>query len=102
MKTDLKDIEDVLPEKLSELLLFALADLEAVEEMLDINISMDNWNIREPYNNCSVCHAGAVVVNTFNVRAYLENDIMPSTFRQSISNKLKAMQHFDMRFIKGK
>jgi hypothetical protein len=53
-----------LPDKPSELLMVAMEDLEKIETMEKIKINMSSW-----VDNCEVCHAGAVMINSLGVDA---------------------------------
>ena len=55
------DIE--VPQKLSELILLAVADVELIEKRLDARICMDDWvQFGMDKNVCLVCLAGAMMV----------------------------------------
>ena len=78
-----------LPNKPSELLMLALEDME---KSLDkgYEIRMSNWV--EP--KCSVCMAGAIMLNTLNVldeEAYFPD---PEIFDQNTRDKLYAINAF--------
>ena len=55
------DVNDPLPNVLSDLILVALNDLEAVKGIDGMGINMNQW---VDVDNCTVCLAGAVLVNT--------------------------------------
>lgn len=53
----------MLPEKLSELLELALADLEVVKALPGYHINMQTYYRRSDDDSCQVCLAGACMVN---------------------------------------
>lgn len=59
-----------LPDKLSDLILVALADLERAEQSPNVHINMGDWRAFYKYTQnqyCSVCFAGAVMIGTLNL-----------------------------------
>lgn len=69
-----------LPNKPSEILKVALADLEAVEAMPDkFQINMSRWVRKPAVGPCEVCHAGAVMVRTLNCQLKSVSVINPET-----------------------
>lgn len=85
-----------LPEKKSEILEIALKDLIAVEQMDKYTIDMGTWcEVDLNYGTCTVCLAGAVMMNTLKATPVLQNDwtdqvgLIPSNFEPSIMDKLR-------------
>lgn len=75
-----------LPNKLSDLLMLALTDLEQVENDPRYKVSMLHWH--EPNGKCSVCLAGSVMART--LRAPLAEPLAPSDFGSN-AQKLRAL-----------
>lgn len=88
---DLKQIEDTLPIKLSELIRLAIKDLNKVEKMPDYVVDMGAWHSEHfLYSNiCKVCLAGSVMA----CELKLEHGRLatPYYFNQSLSYKLNAL-----------
>lgn len=93
----LKQIKDTLPDKLSDLLLVSLADIEKVENSKKFKFDMNSW-VDGFENSCYVCHAGAVMVGTLAEQPYMKKilkkdyyDLGPDRFKKTIRNKLYAI-----------
>lgn len=86
-----------LPDKPSALLLLALQDIDAMEKA-GHTIDMGEWVYKDLDGKCSVCLAGAVMLNRFpEVEKTLETisgSFVPSDFPGSISLKLHALDAF--------
>jgi hypothetical protein len=87
----------ILPDKLSELLKWALADLSRVEKDPTYRIDMSDWH-RPGYTNtprkapekvCYVCLAGAVMTRACKP----EHNIYPDEFEQPVRKKLIALDY---------
>lgn len=80
----MKKETNTLPDKLSDLILLALADLELAEQSSDVHIDMSNWRKQcstfSPYV-CSVCFAGVVIIGS------LKFSKRGSGIPESISNR---------------
>src|SRR5690242_14702523 len=76
-----------LPEKLSELILVALADLEAVERDPDYLVEMCSWH--EPNGKCKVCFAGSVMARSLN--APLRKFVRPGSYDLHTESRLLAL-----------
>lgn len=78
-----------LPDKLSELILVALEDLEKAEKHPDYHVDMGLWHC--PNGRCSVCFAGSVMAFglgvSHNSRAY------PSDFSPQVGDKLSKLNY---------
>lgn len=85
--------KDVLPDKLSDLILVALADLEKVEADPRYEVAMWTWHQEDIFNKnitvCQVCFAGSVMAKTFNCK--LNKEASPSDFPVSAERKLRAL-----------
>lgn len=93
---DCTNIKDTLPNKLSELLIVALEDLEQIENDPNYDIDMGEWYKPKVRNNsgrdvCTVCHAGAVMVNSLNLKPSFRMNLHPDDFTSTITNKLMAI-----------
>jgi hypothetical protein len=85
-----------LPDKPSELLTLALADLESVEKDPRYRVDMGDWH--KPYPEyCSVCLAGAVMAQTINMSPKKLG--VPSSFSKEISGKLLALDAIRRGFV---
>jgi hypothetical protein len=86
----------MLPDKPSELLTLALADLESVESDPRYVIDMDLWH--KPYRDrCAVCLAGAVIARTMGESPRVMLTV--ADFPEAISPKLFALNDFRMGYI---
>lgn len=82
-----------LPDKPSELIRLALADLEKVEADPAFEIDMDVWFIRRRLRPvCAVCQAGAVMAMTLNAERTREH--YPRQWDQDTALKLLALNDF--------
>jgi hypothetical protein len=94
-----------LPDKPSELLKVALADLEAVEGDSRYNIDLLTWHEPNEYGDgrCVVCLAGSVMAKSLG--ADIELDLGPSAEDLGISiatsNKLYALNNFRIGLIRA-
>lgn len=82
-----------LPDKMSELILVALADLCKVEKLKDrFEIDMEQWHVGNDYtasNKCVVCFAGSVLAMTLGVPDDRNED--GSSFPSRINKKIDAI-----------
>lgn len=80
---------NTLPDKPSELILCALADLEKCEADPHYKINMGLWH-RKTFRECHVCLAGSVMAQSLGV---IETEtVAPSSFPEAeIRNKLYAL-----------
>ncbi len=91
-----------LPEKPSELIRVALADLEKCEDDPELVIDMGDWVVPTPlsgFSLCEVCLAGAVMVKSLDCdtgRRWTPHDLEPEGYRNSVSGKLFALNDFRM------
>lgn len=76
-----------LPDKLSALILVALADLTKAEQSPLYKIDMTVWH--SPNSHCSVCFAGAVLA--FSLGFSPQTRFLPTTLPKTINNKLFAL-----------
>lgn len=85
-----------LPEKPSELIRVALADLDKIEKTPGYEIVMSDWHV--PFGGrCEVCLAGAVIASQ---RPTLKNeDLQPYHFPPATCGALEALNQFRMGFI---
>lgn len=92
--------EPKLPKKLSNLILAALEDAEAVIGHPKFGLNMGRWSrLGGPRNSiCYVCLAGAVMANRFHVSPVMEDflpglniDNAPSDFGDDVENKFLAL-----------
>jgi hypothetical protein len=91
-----RDVEDVLPDKPSELIRVALADLEKVERDERFSIDMDETYHGHVYgvSGCVVCLAGAVIAQQL-APGHEDCYIQPSDFESgSLRRKLRALNSF--------
>jgi hypothetical protein len=79
-----------LPDKPSELLLVALADLEAVEQDKRYVVNMRVWH--EANGQCAVCLAGSVMAKTLNVSPV--DSVIPDVFDVDAYDKLLTLDDF--------
>lgn len=83
----------VLPDKMSELILVALADLCKVEKLKDsFEIDMEQWHVGNDYtasNKCVVCFSGSVMAMTLGVPDDRNED--GSSFPSRINKKIDAI-----------
>lgn len=91
-------IECMLPDKPSELIRLALADLEKIEADPRYEVDMSTWHKPEftfdgqMRSVCAVCFAGAVMAKTCNIP--LEELIQPEQFEEDQMNKFAALDAF--------
>ncbi len=80
-----------LPNKLSDLIVVALADLKACEQDDKYIINMGEWHRPMPQGVCFVCLAGAVMAQTCKIR--ITDNIKPYSlrFRDDSTKKFKAI-----------
>lgn len=82
-----------LPDKPSELIRVALADLRKVEAMPSVyRVDMNDWHVPHPDGVCEVCLAGAVMAQTFG--APPECRTMPRDCGLEVREKLDALDSF--------
>lgn len=83
-----------LPDKPSELIRVALADLRKVEAMPDVyKIDMGDWHaVDDDSNHCFVCLAGSVMAQTLKVDA--GSNCEPWDFDEVTCGKLEALNEF--------
>lgn len=87
-----------LPDKPSELILVALADLEAVEKDPAYTVDMAKWH-RFEGGTCFVCLAGAVLAKT--VGLYPQETVGPHSVKTEISDKMRALDSFRTGDVAG-
>lgn len=91
-----------LPNKPSELLLLALADLEVIETDSNYLIDMITWHspfrpiIGEPYK-CAICLAGAVLAKSFKLKRHVIID--NNDLDTKIGLKLQSLDAFRMGYL---
>jgi hypothetical protein len=89
MNNDQAGKSGVLPEKLSDLIATALADMQRVRRLKEYRIDLDVWHA--PSNGkCSVCFAGAVMAGTLQ-RSPDEHLEITSFANRHESARLKAL-----------
>lgn len=89
-----------LPDKPSELLLLALADLEAVERDPRYRVNMATW-LERVDGVCYVCFAGAVMAQTCGVGDSItprDGDI-EDVFGKKVGRKLRALDYFRLGWV---
>ena len=82
----------MLPDKLSELIIVALKDIEAVRNTPGMEINMSDWHTPVIKGNgmiCQVCFAGAVMSQSLHANPASQLD--PDDFDGDISHKLEAL-----------
>ena len=77
-----------LPDRLSDLILVAVEDLEKVEASSRYKVSMHCWHLPHT-DHCGVCLAGSVMA--FSLGADPDVSIMPHSFPPNINAKLRAL-----------
>ncbi len=81
-----------LPDKPSELLLLALADLEKAEADSNYFVSMSHWHSSVPsILKCFVCMAGSVMA--FSLNASLRERRDPTDYPDRINDQLRAIDY---------
>lgn len=78
-----------LPEKASDLIRVALADLETIEADPRYMIDMEMWH--KPNSHCKVCLAGAVMAARVDAP---KEDLVPSSFGRHTGVRLSALNEF--------
>lgn len=86
-----------LPDKPSELLALALADLAKVEKSLRYEVCMEYWHLPTEDGVCQVSMAGALMAKTLKVDRFKE--FKPSDFETDTKNNLLAIEYFRMGFL---
>lgn len=83
-----------LPDKPSELIRVALADIRLVEEDDRYVMDMDDWHSLRPHNTykCHVCVAGAVMAKS--LKAKRLEYVSPKNYSPSVRKKLVALDNF--------
>ena len=81
-----------LPDKPSELIRLALADLRKCEADPRYVIDMAEWHRPVTSELCSVCLAGSVMARSLGRDIWI--DLVPSTFESDTRNKLHALDYF--------
>ena len=82
---------NTLPDKPSELINVALADLAKVEQSKKYEVDMDTWH--DPSAGiCYVCLAGAVMAKS--LQASPDKSLLPSMHNGGLSGKLSALDEF--------
>ena len=82
---------DQLPDKPSELLALAVADLAKVEASPEYEVNMDDWHQPKKGGVCCVCMAAAVMAKTLKVDRLITR--MPSDFETDTRKKLSAIDY---------
>lgn len=91
-KSKVKKTKSVLPDKLSELLMVALKDLEKAEESPKHQINMRTWHGGSTeHEECEVCLAGSVMAFTLNTPH--NEPSYPGLFSINTMRKLLALNH---------
>lgn len=88
------DIEDILPNKLSDLLEVALGDLEKVENDKRYVVDMDTWHTYQKSNTrnvCCVCLAGSVMAKSLG--ASVNETIVGGQYNETIAAKLAVLDY---------
>ena len=80
-----------LPDKPSDLLTLALADLKKVERSSKYKVAMSKWHMPTADGACAVCMAGAVIAKTLEVERFKERT--PSAFETDTEKKLCAIDY---------
>lgn len=89
-RSDTLAIPDTLPDKPSELIRLAIADLEKIEADSKYKVDMSEWHYPiSGTRQCCACFAGAVMAGQLDCNAGL--DYQPQDFVDSIYCKLKAL-----------
>jgi hypothetical protein len=85
-------IVDTLPNKPSELLTLALADLAKVERSKRYKVNMSNWHVPIRTDLCQVCLGGSVLAKSLNYPFNLEfkTNLVPD----SVIEKVVALNRF--------
>ncbi len=78
-----------LPNKLSDLILVAVADLEDVEKDERYKVHMGDWHHPERDGKCFVCLAGSVMAKR--LKAIPSAVLWPESFDKEIEKKLVAL-----------
>ena len=89
--------EDTLPNKPSDLIIVALADLEKVEANPNYVIQMDTWHMPSDDGRCVVCLAGSVIASTLNHDRFKTGH--PGDFSGAIPDKLDALNDFRSGYL---
>lgn len=84
----------LLPNKLSDLLVIALADLKACEEDDNYTIYMRDWHKPNDIGQCEVCMAGAVMAKTLGTAKDVRHEPFQDLFTP---NRPKLMAINDVR-----
>lgn len=98
---DSKRIGGALPDKPSDLIELALADLEKVEATPELyRVTMGTWYYRaKDEKHCLVCLAGSVMAQTLGCGALGSHrsdwsGLEPSDFQGDLPDKLRALDYF--------
>lgn len=83
-----------LPDKASELIRLALADLRKSEENPNHVINMMEWHAPFPCERCMVCLAGAVMANTLKIPDNVSASPSNGSFSTDTCKKLIALNAF--------
>lgn len=89
-----------LPDKPSELIRLALADLEKVEASKEYVVTMSRYhepNGAHGSRRCQVCFAGAVIASTLGMPP--EIDAFPESFDRDTALKLFALNEFRQGWV---
>lgn len=87
-----------LPDKLSELIRVALADLEKCEKDVKYKINMNVYHCGS-HNDCHVCFAGVVMSQT--LEAPIDVYLLPLDFGPAVGNKLAALDRLRKGEVKS-
>lgn len=82
--------ENALPEKFSDGILLALADLKAAELNPEYRIAMHTWHAPRD-GQCVVCFAGSVMAGTLGCD--IDKEFDPADFGGDIAGKLTALDY---------
>ena len=86
-----------LPNKPSELLALALADLAKVERSSKYEVDMDDWHAPTTKGVCNVCMAASVMAKTLNVDRF--ETFTPGDFETDTQKKLRAIDRLRKGYL---
>jgi hypothetical protein len=92
-----------LPDKASELIRLAVADLKAAEKSKEYLVDMGYWHLpdvrcSDNRERCLVCFAGAVMARTMNIPP--RSHVDPYAFPTEEKKKLLALDNFRSGYVK--
>jgi len=96
-------MENILPNKPSELIRLAIKDMQLCEKDSRYNLNMNHWHSGGSPNGervCQVCMAGSVMAKTLKTPIEDYDDILDSNNPDSLFyNKLRAINSFRLGFL---